>query len=522
MTVPRARRRLVGIPALVLAAAVAASCARQGGEDTLRLSLQTEPSTLDPAFCVDVSSGAVSSLVHATLVSFDNDARVVPGLARRWEIGDEGREYTFHLGTDRFSNGRRIAAADVVYSFRRLLDPSTASPRWWLLRPAKGAAAFHGGGSWSDETARVADDSTVVIRLEAPAPHFLGLLAMPSAGVVCREEVERLGPLYGRRPAGSGPWSLASWREGDEIALVPNPGWDGKRPGIAAISFRIIPEQMTQIAEFEVGSLDLIEVPRAELEHWRAAGMELRSRDELRVVYIGLNTRRPPLDDPRVRRALNHAVDVEKIIAQVLFGAGRRSRGVVPPGLRRWEEPAERYPYDPAEARRLLVEAGLAEGFQLEIWQRENPEAGRILEAVQAYLARVGVEARLVTREWSALKEAIDLGTPDAFYLDWIADYPDAENFLAPLFHSANAGGGGNRTGYRDARVDSLLDAAATLMDEERRAACQRSVEEIVYRDAPWLFLWFPERFEMTSPRVSGYEIPLIFNAQRYLDVRLR
>ncbi|RJR31114.1 MAG: ABC transporter substrate-binding protein [Candidatus Latescibacterota bacterium] len=511
-----------GLFALALPAFLAVSCGRERGADRLRLSFQTEPSTFDPAFSVDVSSGTVSSLVHATLVAFDADARIVPGLARRWEAGDGAREYRFHLGADRFANGRRVTAEDVVYSFRRLLDPATASPRWWLLRPLRGAAAFHAGGPWSGETASAPDDSTVVIRLEDPVPHLLGLLAMPSAGIVCREEVERLGPLYGREPCGSGPWRLVSWREGDEIVLEPNPGWGGARPGVAGLSFRVIPEQMTQIAEFEVGSLDLIEVPRAELEHWRAAGAELLSREELRVVYIGLNTRRPPLDDPRVRRALNHAVDVEKIIAQVLFGAGRRARGAVPPGLRAWEECAERYPYDPEAARRLLAEAGRGDGFRLEIWQRENPEAGRILEAVQGYLSRVGIEARLVTREWSAFKEAIDRGVPDAFYIDWIADYPDAENFLAPLFHSANAGGGGNRTGYRNERVDSLLDAAATLMDGDRRREHQRAAEEIVYGDAPWIFLWFPERYEMTSPRMSGYEMPLIFNGQRFLDVRLR
>lgn len=522
MTAVRAHGLRRGIAALALCALAVSSCERPSGAEVLRLAFQTEPSTFDPAFCVDVSSGTVVSLVHATLVSFDADARIVPGLARAWEVADSGLEYRFHLGADRFSNGRRVTAGDVVYSFRRLLDPATGSPRWWLLRAAKGARAFRAGAPWSEETARAVDDSTVVIRLETPVPHFLGLLAMPSAGIVCREEVERLGPLYGRAPCGSGPWRLVSWREGDEILFAPNPGWAGPAPGVASISFRIIPEQMTQIAEFEVGSLDIIEVPRAELEHWRAAGATPLSREELRVVYIGLNTRRPPLDDARVRRALNHAVDVEKIIAQVVFGAGRRARGAVPPGLRRWEEHPERYPYDPAAARRLLAEAGYENGFAIEVWQRENPEAGRILEAVQGYLSRVGVEARLVTREWSAFKEAIDRGVPDAFYLDWIADYPDAENFLTPLFHSANVGGGGNRAGYRNARVDSLLEAAAMLMDEERRRACESAAEEIVYGDAPWIFLWFPERYEMVSPRVSGYELPLVFSGQRFLDVRLR
>jgi ABC-type transport system substrate-binding protein len=501
------------------AALAAAGCSRSADDATVRLALQTEPTTLDPAYSVDFSSGRMASLIHSNLVAFDPDARVVPDLARSWEILDGGRRYVFHLGRARFSEGRPVTASDVVYSVRRLLDPETVSPRWWLLKPLKGAAAFHGGASWDGEAVQAIDDSTVVMRLEYPVAHFLGLLAMPAAGIVCREEIERLGTGYGRAPRGSGPWMLSAWREGDEILLVPNPGYSGRRTALAGLSFRVIPAQMTQIDEFEVGSLDVLEVPRAELEHWRAAGAPLLWREELRVVYIGFNTTKPPFSDPRVRRALNMAVDVEKIIAHVLFGAGVRSRGVVPPSLRLTAEPAERYRYDPAGARALLAEAGYPGGFSMELWQRENPEAGRVLESVQGYLADVGVTAKLVTREWGAFKEAIDRGTPDAFFLDWLADYPDAENFLAPLFSSANIGGGGNRTGYRNARVDSLLDAAAACMDGAKRWELYRTAEEIVYGDAPWLFLWFPEKYEVVSPRLTGYRIPLIFNGQRFLDV---
>jgi ABC-type transport system substrate-binding protein len=506
---------------IILSAALlaAAGCSRGGGDASVRLALETEPTTLDPAYAVDVSSGQLASLIHSNLVAFDPDARVVPDLAARWEALEGDRAYTFHLRSERFSNGRKVVAGDVVYSFRRLLDPATVSPRWWLLKPLAGAPAFHGGGAWNAESVVAPDDSTVILRLDRPVPHFLELLAMPAAGIVPREEVERLGAGYGRAPCGSGPWALSSWKEGDEILLAPNPGCSLARTPLAGLSFRIIPEPMTQIAEFEVGGLDVLEVPRAELEHWRAAGTPLLWRDELRVVYIGLNTRRPPFTDPRVRRALNMAVDVPKIIAHVLFGAGERCRGVVPPGLRLTPEPPDRYPYDPEAARRLLAEAGYPEGFSMEIWQRENPEAGRVLESVQGYLAEVGIAAKLVTREWGAFKEAIDRGSTDAFYLDWLADYPDAENFLVPLFQSSNIGGGGNRTGYRNERVDSLLDAASACMDPGRRWDLYRAAEEIVYADAPWIFLWFPERYEVVSPRLRGYRIPLIFNGQRFLDV---
>jgi ABC-type transport system substrate-binding protein len=505
----------------MLALAIVAGCSRGGSDAVLKLALQTEPTTLDPALSVDFSSGRVSSLIHSNLVRFDPDGSVCPDLARSWEIRDGGRAYVFHLRDGRFSNGRRVVASDVIYSFRRLLDPGTVSPRWWLLKDLRGAAAFHERGAWPKDAAEAPDDSTVVLRLEAPVAHFLSLLAMPAAGIVCREEVERLGDRYGRSPCGSGPWKLAAWRESDEIDLVPNPDAPGGGPGIAGISLRIIPEPMTQIAEFEAGNLDVLEVPRAELERWRTAGAKLLSTEELRVAYIGLNTRRPPFSDPRVRRAVNVAVDVDKIIARVLFGGGKRARGVVPAGLRGSPEPPELYPYDPDRARELLAEAGYPHGFDVELWQRENPEGGRVLESVQGYLAGVGIRAKLVTREWGAFKEAVDQGTPDAFYLDWFADYPDAENFLVPLFHSSNIGGKGNRTGYVSARVDSLLDAAERCMDAAQRWDLERAAEEIIYAEAPWLFLWFPVQYEVISPRLEGYRIPLIFNGQRYVDVRL-
>jgi ABC-type transport system substrate-binding protein len=494
-------------------------CSQRGGDAVVRLAIQTEPTTLDPAFSVDFSSGTISSLIHSNLVAFDPDAGLVPDLARSWEILDGGRKYVFHLDAAQFSNGRRVTASDVEYSFRRLIDPATVSPRWWLLKPLIGAASFHAGGPWNVEAARAVDDSTLVLRLGHPVPHFLDLLAMPAAGVVCREVVEGLGSGYGRSPCGSGAWKLSFWTEGDEILLAPNPEYRGARTALAGLQFRVIPEQMTQIAEFEVGNLDVLEVPRSELEHWRAAGTPLLWREELRIVYIGLNTRKPPFTDSRVRRALNAAVDVDKIIAEVLFGAGKRSRGVVPSSLRRSREPAELYSYDPSRAKALLAQAGYPNGFSMEIWQRENPEAGRVLESVQGYLADIGITVRLVTREWGAFKEAIDRGTPDAFFLDWLADYPDAENFLVPLFHSSNIGGGGNRTGYRNARADSLLDAAAACMDGAERWELYESAEGIIYGDAPWLFLWFPEKYEVVSPRLTGYRIPLIFNGQRFLDV---
>ncbi len=514
-------RQILSITASLISALLIASCGGGEGSPVLRLALQTEPTNLDPALAVDYSSGWVSSLIHSNVVRFEPDGSIAPDLARSWTISDDGLEYLFRIGGGRFSDGSPVTAHDVERSLRRLLDPSTASPRWWVLEPVAGAADFHAGraGGCSIEAK---DDSTLVIRLDSPASHFLSLLAMPAAGVVSPAAADSLGRDYGRTPRGSGPWLLASWTSGDEIVLERNPFSSEASSGVPGINIRLIPETMTRIAEFEVGNLDILEIPPAELELWRSAGVTLLRSPELRIVYIGLNTEKPPFDDPRVRRALNMAIDVDMIIGRLLFGAAEKATGVVPAGLRGSPLPGPLYTYDPEGAARLLAEAGYPDGFEMEIWQRENPESGRILESIQGFLAMTGIDVKIVTREWSAFKQAVDRGTPDAFYLDWFADYPEAGNFLVPLFHSENRGGGGNRAGFSDAAVDSILDAASAVSDPAARWELYAQAEGRVLEAAPWIFLWFPIRYEVVSHRLSGYEIPVIFNGQRFTGVSLK
>ena len=514
-------RRLLSITAPFISALLIFSCGGGEGPPALRLALQTEPTGLDPASAVDYSSGWVSSLIHSNIVRFEPDGSIAPDLAGSWTVSEGGLEYIFHIGGSFFSDGSAVTAFEAERSLKRLVAPATASPRWWVLEPVSGASDFHAGRT-GDLAIEALDDSTLVIRLGTPASHFLSLLAMPAAGVVSSAAADSLGKDYGRRPVGSGPWQLVSWMSGDEIVLERNPYSRGARSGVPRISIRLIPETMTRIAEFEVGNLDILEIPPSELELWRAAGVRLLRSPELRIVYIGLNNAKPPFDDPRVRRALNMAIDVEMVIGRLLFGAAEKATGIVPAGLRGSPLPQPLYRYDPEGARRLLAEAGLPDGFTMEIWQRENPESGRILESVQAFLARAGIEVKIVTREWSAFKQAVDRGTPDAFYLDWFADYPEAGNFLVPLFHSDNIGGGGNRAAFSDSAVDSILGLASLESDPEARWKLYAEAEEGIMEAAPWIFLWFPVRYEVVSHRLEGYEIPVIFNGQRFTGVTLR
>ncbi|NIO00897.1 MAG: hypothetical protein GTO42_01950 [Candidatus Latescibacteria bacterium] len=502
-------------------------------KDVLCLALEVSPNKLDPAYVVDVAEGEVASLIFQGLVRFSPDGEVIPDLASSWEISDDGKRYVFHLDRRmRFSTGRRVGASDVAFSFKRLLSPDCRSPRKWVLERIKGADAFSEGMAPEIEGLAVLDDSTVSIELEGPFRPFLQLLAMPAARIVPEElfvdtkahsgAPAALVSNFSEKPVGSGPWVLDSWERGDHLMLVPNPFHPAGSQTLRAIRYRIIPEAFTRIAEYESGSLDVLKIPSAELPRFLgnpSLSRRIQSVPELRVLYVGLNNTRKPLDDPCVRKALNMAVDVERIIEVLANGEAVRAAGAIPPSLKGYRKrPA--YSYDPGASRKLLLEAGLGDGMELDIWQRDSPEGNRILEAIQGYLSEVGIQVRLVKREWSAFKEAVSKGKVDAFFLDWYADYPDAENFLYPLFHSENTGGGGNRSFFSSAEIDSLIELAHRTLGENECYNLYAKIDSLVYEEAPWIYLYFPKSFEVVSLGITGYRIPFLYLARQYEGVR--
>jgi peptide/nickel transport system substrate-binding protein/oligopeptide transport system substrate-binding protein len=479
----------------------------------LTLALATSPNKLDPAYVVDVSEGFVCSMLYQSLVRFSPRGGILPDAARSWDIDGGGRRYVFHLDRRmRFADGSPVTSRDVAASFRRVLSPDAVSPRRWVLERIEGAKAFAAGESKTLQGLVTPDDSTVVIELDEPFRPFLELLAMPAAMIVPGSLAGGGAEELASRPLGSGRWKLVSWKRGEELVLEPNEYHPGRSRRLDRVRIRIIPEDFTRIAEFESGGLDILKVPSSEIE--RFLGQEkyegrIREVTELRVAYIGLNNRKGALADVRVRRALNMAVDVDRLIAVLLQGKAIRATGAVPPGLPGYRR-RKPYPYDPVAARKLIADAGY-DGLDIELWQRDSPEGNLICEAIQGYLQAVGVKVTIVKREWSAFKEAVSMGKVDAFFLDWYADYPDAENFLYPLFHSDNFGGGGNRAFFHSARADSLVDLARRITDPARAASLFMEADSLVYSMAPWIYLYFPKAYYALGEGVEGYEPPLIY-----------
>jgi peptide/nickel transport system substrate-binding protein/oligopeptide transport system substrate-binding protein len=482
----------------------------------LRIAWSSDPATLDPALAVDVVGSSAVALLCEGLVTFDAGGRPVPALASSWEVSNDGLEYRFTIDENaRASDGSSLGAGDVVASFRRLLDPETASPRAWVLERIAGAEEFRAGTADSVAGLLVEADGTLVIRLGAPSASFLGLLAMPNAGVL---------PAGVADPAtvSTGPWVLAERVRDSHLLFRANPHWHGRAPGFRELHVRILPEEFTRVAEFEVGNLDVLEVPASASKRFRDSEFASRLHRQVALVteYVGLNNDDPVLADPRVRRALNHAIDVDLILEKVLGGRGVRSSGAVPPSLPGGES-REPFAHDPALARRLLDEAGVPGDWTLTLWQRPSPLASQVLEAIQSDLTRLGVKAEIRLRDWNALKAAIDRGEPQSFFINWYADYPDAENFLVPLFHSSNIGGGGNRARYRDPAVDADLARLDRETDPERRAALARDLDGRIRNEAPWIYLWHPILEVAVAERVAGFRPHPVPACERWLDVRL-
>jgi peptide/nickel transport system substrate-binding protein/oligopeptide transport system substrate-binding protein len=507
------RLQLPGLALLAAACAVGGE-ARGGG---LQYYESADPASLDPALSNDVQSGEVVTLLFDNLVQFDPDARLQPGLATRWESDRSGRVYTFHLRTGaRFHDGRPIGARTVRASLLRALDPATKAGRQWPLFPIKGAREFAAGTARSVEGIAVPDDSTIVFTLTEPLNIFPKFLAMPVAAVVPTPTP----PGFDQAPVGSGPWQFVSWSHDDAIVLAKNPAYWAGAPKEDTLTVRIIPEALTQSAEYETGNLSVVEVPFGETRRWEMARPEeLQRRPAIRDFYIALNTTRGPLRDVRVRRALNLATDVGTVLRTAMAGRGIRAAGAIPPGLEGYDSTRAPYPWDTAGARRLLAEAGYAGGFKLQLWRSKRAELVRIAQSVQQDLALVGIRVEIIERDAPSVRAAVRNGGADLYLGDWYADYPDPENFTYPLFHSSNKGPGGNYAFLSDSALDAMIVRARSTPDTAEKARLSREIDARVFDLAPWIFLWFPTDVYAVQPDVKGWRIPAVFTGQRWLDV---
>lgn len=491
--------------------------------------------SLDPAFAKNQSIIWAVNQIYNGLVSVDAEMRTVPCLAKSWEISPDRKTYRFHLRTDAYfhddpvfpgGKGRKFNARDVAFSFQRLIDPATASPGAWVFN------------SRVDKQApfTVVDDSTFDLRLARPFSPILGVLSSKYCSVVPREAVTYYGKDFRRHPCGTGPFQLATWDEGQALVLRKHPRYfekdqNGRQlPYLEAVQISFHESKATEFLLFRQGRIDFMndidpsfkdEVlnKRGELKKQWVGKIQLQKHPYLNTEYLGIltDTLSPllassPLKHLAVRRAINLGFDRRKLMFYLRNSIGSPAEsGFVPQGLPSFDSSLVKgYRYDPVRARALLRSAGFAGGEEMPSLRLLTiPIYADLAGFIARQLEEIGLHVVVEAIPKSLLLEQTAQSRALFFRASWIADYPDAENFLS-VFYSKNPAPP-NYTRFANREYDALYEQAIQTTDDSLRKDIYRQMDRILIREAPVVPLWYDEVIRLVQPGVSGF-LPNSFN----------
>ncbi len=488
-----------------------------------------DPPTLDPHLSGDATSAEYVVEIFSGLVTFDRDLNIVPDLAERWEVSDDGTVYTFFLRQNaRFHNGKPVRAQDFKWSFERACDFRTRSTTAdTYLGDIIGCRDKLRGKADEVAGVQVVDDYTLEITIDRPRAYFLSKLTYPTGYVLDRENVERGGRTWTDNPNGTGPFKLVEFRFGERIVLERNENYYREpKPKLERINFLL--SGGSAMVMYEQGELDMTPVGLNDIERvtdpTNPLSEELHIVDTISVFYIGLNVNQPPFDDVKVRQAFNYALDRERIINVVYKKTVPVAWGIVPPSMPNYDNPdLKPLEYDPEKARQLIAESkygDVSEFPDITFYTiGAGGATGRIIEAIVAsYKENLGVQIEIQQTDWATFLS--DLNDPNSTnqmwggQAGWIADYPDPHDFLDILFRCGSLQ---NHTGYCNPDVDKLLDEAAGEEDPARRKALYRQVEQIVIDEAPWVPLFYQVEYWLVKPYVKdAYLPPMVIPRYQY------
>lgn len=481
--------------------------------------------TLDPAFAKSQPVMWISHQLYNTLVEINRDLRIAPSLARRWEISADGLHYTFFLRDSvRFHDdpcfpsgrGRTLKASDVVFSLGRIIDKATASPGAWIFN----------GRVDSLRPFEAPNDSTFIIHLQKPFPPILGILSMQYCSILAPEAVKAYGKDLRRHPVGTGPFRFASWEEGQALILHKNLHYfetddAGTRlPYLDAVKVSFLDNKATEFMEFRQGRLDFVNdieasfkdevlTKKGDLKKEWEGRIQLFKTPYLNTEYLGIYfdtsnqlLQSSPLRMRKVRQAMNHAIDRRKMMMYLRNSIGTAAEsGFVPAGLPSFDTSrVHGYAYDPEKARQLLREAAYN---GTPIMLKTIPIYAELGAFVARQLEEVGVLVKVETMQRATLLEEMAKGQALFFRGSWIADYPDAENYLS-VFYSRNPAPP-NYTRYRNLEFDRLYDKALTETNDSIRYRIYQQMDQIIMDDAPVIPLWYDMAIHLVQPGLTGF-----------------
>ncbi|MCB2108950.1 MAG: peptide ABC transporter substrate-binding protein [Rhodobacteraceae bacterium] len=490
-----------------------------------------EPASLDPHKTQTHYESAVQHDLFEGLTAYDALCMPQPAIADSWKVSADGKRWTFKLRPGlRWSDGAPITADDVVFSFRRLLDPSTAAQYAQLMYLLVNARAINTGALPPDKLGISAPDAeTVVMDLTNPAPYLPEILANAFASILPRHVIGAKGAdwIKPENMAASGAFTLSEWQAQSRIVLVRNPNYrDAAQVKLDGVIYYPTADLSAAVQRFRAGELDLqFEFPTGQIDLLRSAlAAETRISPSLLTYYLTFNSKVEKLSDPRVRRALSLAIDRDIITNKVLRTGEVPAFTLVPPATAGYTPPeiADAVLTQDAriaKARELLADAGYGPGNPLRLTysHSSNEDLKRIAVAIQAMWRRVGVQAELLNREGRVHFAALKDGDFEAAFVGWAADYNDAATFLY-ILQSTTVNS--NYARYNNPAFDALMDEAAGEADGHRRADLLRQAEAMALAEQPVAPLYYGVTKNLVSTRVRGWELnPTDFHLSRWVSL---
>ncbi|MBS1719110.1 MAG: peptide ABC transporter substrate-binding protein [Armatimonadetes bacterium] len=479
----------------------------------LRYPIPTKPTSLDPAVVQDGDTIDLLQQVYEGLLKWGEDNRPAPNLAEKWEISEDGTEYTFHIKKGvKFSNGREMTAEDFKWSIDRACTgtfPREMADSY--LGEIVGAKDVIQNKAKSVSGITTPDPYTVKIKIDKRRPYFLNKLTFPVSFVVAKESAPAVDEITKvEQMIGTGPFIAKSYDPNQVFTLVANKNYHGGAPKIEGIVRKIILDPQTRLNEFKSGQQDLVALERQDVEGLKKDAKfasQLHFYDRPAIWYVGLNVKEyPPFADVRVRRAFAMAINRDRIVNELLGGLVKKADCILPPGVLGHRDNTKMVEYNPAEAKKLLAEAGYPDGKglpPLEIKFRDGrADIRTVAEAIQNDLkANLGISIGLKNKEWRAYLEENNAKKIPFFHMRWAADYLDPQNFLSLMLATT---GEQNKTNWSNPEFDRLCAAADVEADEPKRLKMYADAEDIVLREIPWIPVYFQRDAELISPRVAG------------------
>ena len=515
----------IKLPVAVIAALLAAAPALALAKP-LAVCTESSPDGFDVVqFNSLVTTNASADVIFNSLVSYDEAAKkVVPALAQSWDVSPDGLTYTFHLRpnvqfqtTDYFKPTHALNADDVVFTFSRMLDDSNP---WHKVTGASGFphAQSMGLPKLIKSVSKV-DENTVKFELNQPDATFISILTMGFASIYSSEYADQLLKAgkqvdLNAKPIGTGPFVLKSYTKDAVIRYDVNPSYWGPKPKIDRLIYAITPDATVRAQKVKAGECQIALSPKPQdvTDAKTDKSLAVVQTPAFMTAFVALNTDKKPLDNQKVRAALNMAFDRTTYLKTVFDNTATAAVNPYPPNTWSYNKSVKPWPYDPAKAKNLLAQAGFPNGFSTTIWVRPtgsmlnpNPKAGA--ELLQADFAKIGVKADVKVIEWGELIKEAKLGQHDSLFMGWAGDNGDPDNFLSPLFSCNAVKSGINFARFCDADLDKLIADGKATPDQAKRAKAYEAAQQIIHDQALWIPLGYPTAAAITRSDVSGYHV---------------